>query len=97
MDVKFDNYGFDATPYMIAANTFSKQFNEKECESNEFSNDAFQQLHLKISEKLSECSNMNEDLKKIRTENLNLQMELDTLKREQEQLSRNSFDLKEGN
>lgn len=93
-NIKFDKFKFDATSYIIAANSFSKQFKEKE---NKNRDHAFSQLDLSISEKLNECSNINEELKKYQTENLNIQMELDILKREEEQQSRSSFDLKEGN
>lgn len=92
-NIKFDKFKFDATPYIIAANSFSKQFKE---EKNKNSDNAFSQLGISVSEKFSECSNINEQLKKIRTENLNIQMELDRLKREEEQQSRRSFDLNEG-
>lgn len=95
-NLKFDKYKFDATPYIIAANSFSKQFKEKENENSDFSKNAFDQLDLSISEKLSECSKINKNLKELQTENVNMQMELDALKREEEQLSRCSFNLKEG-
>lgn len=95
-NIKFDEYKFDATPYVIAANSFSKQFKEIESKNNDLSKYAFDRLNSSVSQKICECSIINENLKKIQTENLNIQMELDTLKREEEQLLRCSFDLKEG-
>lgn len=92
-NIKFEKFKFDATPYIIAANTFSKQFEEKENVNSDY---ASSQLNSSISEKLGECSNMNEDLKKIQSETLIIQMELDTLKREEEQLTNSSIDFKEG-
>lgn len=87
-NIKFEKFKFDATPYIIP---FSEQFQEKGNKNSEFS-----QLDVTISEKLNECSNINEEMKKIRIENLNMQMELNILKREEEQQSQSSFDLKEG-
>lgn len=95
-NIKFDKFKFDATPYIIATNSFSKQFKENETENSDISKNAFGQLDSSISQKLSECSKVNEDLKKIRIENLNLQMELDALRREEELQTRSSFDSKEG-
>lgn len=92
-NIKFDNFKFDATPYIIAANSFSKQFKEQE---NKKSDHAFGELDKLISENLSECSMINEDLRKLQTENLNIHMELDNLKREEERQSHSSLDLKEG-
>lgn len=92
-NIKFDNFKFDATPYIIAANSFSKQFKEQE---NKKSDHAFGELDKLISENLSECSMINEDLRKLQTVNLNIHMELDNLKREEERQSHSSLDLKEG-
>ena len=92
-NINLDKFTFDATPYIIAANSFSKQFKEKEDKN---SNYAFNQLDMAISEKFSECATISEDLKKIQIKNLSIQTELDILKREEEQQSQNRLDLKEG-
>lgn len=92
-NIEFNKFKFDATPYIIAANSFSKQFKEQE---NKNSDNAFGKLDVSISENLSECSRINEDLKKLQTENLNIQMDLDNLKREEERQSHSILDLKEG-
>lgn len=94
--MKFDKFKFDATPYIIAANSFSKQFAENETKNKDICKAAFDQLDSSISEKLSECSKMTENLKKIQIENLNLEIELDALTREDEQQQRSNFDLKDG-
>lgn len=96
-NIKFVEYKFDSTPYVIAANSFSKQFKDIETKNKDLSKYAFDQLDSSISLKINERSITNENLKKIQTEILKIQMELDTLKREEEQLSCCSFDLKEGN
>lgn len=92
-NIKFDKFKFDATPYIIAANSFSKQFKEQE---NRISDYAFRKLDTSISKNLSECSDINGHLKKMRIAIMNTQRELDILKREEEQQSHSCFDLKEG-
>lgn len=92
-NIKFDKFKFDATPYIIAANSFSKQFKGQENKNSDY---AFNKLDMSISENVSECSKINEDLKEIQTDIWNKQQELDKLKREEEQQSQNSFDLTEG-
>lgn len=92
-NIKFDKFKFDAMPYIIAANSFSKQFKEQENKNSDY---AYSKLDVSISENWTECSNICEDLKKLQAENLNIHMELNILKREDERQSQNSFNLKEG-
>lgn len=94
--LNFDRFKFDATPYIIAANSFSKQFKENESENSGISKEAFDQLDFSIADKLNECSKRNEDLKAIQAENLKIQTELNILKCEEDQQTRSGFDLKNG-
>lgn len=92
-NIKLNKFKFDATPYIIAANSFSKQFKKQE---NKSSDHALSKLDATISENLKECSNIQEDMKIIRAENVNTQQKLDILKWEEKQQSQCGFDLKEG-
>lgn len=95
-NINFENFKFDAAPYIIAADSFSKQFKENNTGNLGISKDVFEELDSSISEKLNGCSKIIKDLNTIGAENLNLQMELDTMKRAEEQQTRRSFDLKSG-
>lgn len=94
--INFNEYKFDSTPYTIPVNMVSQQIQDKSIEVDSDSKTKLKQLDTQINEKMEEISQIDEAMKKVRAENLKLQLELKSLKKEEECLSSTHSDLKEG-
>lgn len=94
-NINFAEFKFDPAPYNIDINMMSEQI-----EDNNFERDAdlkakINQFDTLASEKMELCSQITEEINNVRIENLKMQMELKSLKIQEEHLSDTHLDLKE--
>lgn len=94
--IDFNEYKFDPTPYTHSISMLAKKIEDGNFEANKCSMSTLNQIDALIAEKNEECSRVSEEIKNVRNENVKLQMELDSLKKEEEELSSAHNDLKEG-
>lgn len=95
-NVDFSRFQFDSTPYTNAVNSIAAQLKIIQAESDPNSKEALEQLDRQIAEKTEECSQVAAKVKEVRAKNIEMQTELEALKREEQLLTQKSFDLKEG-
>lgn len=98
-NINFNEYKFDPAPYTIAVNSLSQKIQDNNFGIDSNSKTTFKQIdtfNSQISEKMEVCSQIAEEIKKVRVGNSHLQMELKSLKKEEEHLSETNLDLKEG-
>lgn len=93
---KLAEFKYDSEPYIVALNKFVKQIQSKESENIDFSKEHLSDLNTQYGEKINECIQINESINKVQSENVEIQMEVETLKKDQSQLSCCNSDLKEG-
>lgn len=98
-NINFNEYKFDPAPYTVAVNSLSKKIQDNNFGIDSNSKTTFKQIDIfnsQISEKMEVCSQIAEEIKKVRVDNYNMQLELQTLLKEEEHLSETNLDLKEG-
>lgn len=95
--LKFSEFKFDSTAYSMAINAYAKQIGENNVEKSDTGDKIFHHMDSSINEKVQKCAQIAENIKRVQLDNFEMQMNMDTLKEEEEQLSRNNLDLKEGN
>ncbi|XP_031626182.1 uncharacterized protein LOC116342634 [Contarinia nasturtii] len=93
--IDFSEYKFDPIPYARAIETLAKQIHGTNFEANQCSKSTFDQIDALIGEKTAECSQIAEEIKNVRNDNLKMQIELESLKKEEAELSSTHVDLKE--
>lgn len=92
--INFSDYKFDPAPYTLGINALSEQIQDENRETN--SKTTFKEFDILIGEKMEMCLHVADDIEKVRAENLKIQTELKSLKKEEEFLSGTHLDLKEG-
>lgn len=93
-NINFNEYKFDPVSYTIAIDILSEQMQAASSETD--SNTICKQFDAVLSEKMEMCSQIAGEMKKVRVDICKIQRELESLKREQENLSSTHLDLKEG-
>ncbi|XP_055305511.1 uncharacterized protein LOC129570108 [Sitodiplosis mosellana] len=92
-NINSNEYKFDPAPYTIAIKTFSEQIQTNCLETNP--KPTFKQFDEVIGDKIEMCSRIAEEINKVRVDNSKMQIELKSLKKEEEHLSYTHLDLKE--
>lgn len=98
-NINFNEYKFDPAPYKIAVNSLSQKIQDNNFGIDSSSKTTSKQIdtfNSQISEKMEVCSQIAEEIKKVRVDNFNMQMDLKALLKEEEHLSETNLDLKEG-
>lgn len=93
-NINFNGYKFDPASYSISIDILSEQMQANGTEID--ANTICKQFDALINEKKEMCSQIAEEMKKIRVDICKTQSELESLKREQENLLSTHLDLKEG-
>lgn len=96
-DLHFSEYKFDSTPYIISMDSFKENIQQSQTEDAIHSKNTINRMDLLIDDKMEECSPIAEEIKKSRSDNLEMQKEWDKLKKTEDHLSNTNFDLKNGN
>lgn len=98
-NINFNEYKFDPAPYTIAIDSLSQKIQDNNIGIDTSPRTTLKPLdtfNSQISEKMEVCLQISEEIKKVRMNNSNIQMELKSLKKEEEHLSETNLDLKEG-
>lgn len=95
-NINLDGYKFDDTPYKIAKDQLAEKIQNSNIDTDLNSDTTIKQFDALISEKTEASAQIADEIKKVREENFKMQMELKSLKKEEEWLSGAHLDLKEG-